>query len=266
MQIGIGIGTSMSLRRGVAFDPDAATYIAAVEAADEQELEPGVKQAIDGFVTGCKADGIWTAIKASCILAGARTLNGCLVPLKGTAPTNFNFVSADYNRITGLKGDGNTKYINTNRSAAADPRNSYHQVVGVRQRRTGSNNAGIIGAGLTATGTSHIYDGGTALSVALGVRNRTSSAVTTSGNATGPFIGAFRKSATNVVIRSEDASVSYTGTSQAPIDQDVVVFGRNLSVEYDGRLDFYSIGEDCDEAAFNNRYNALMTAISEALS
>jgi len=69
----------------------AGAYIAAVEAADGQALESGVKTAITNFVAGCRADGIWNAIKASCILAGARTLSGALVPLVGTAPTNFNF-------------------------------------------------------------------------------------------------------------------------------------------------------------------------------
>jgi hypothetical protein len=67
-------------------DPDAAAYITAVETADGQALEERTKIAIDNFVLGCKADGIWTAIKASCILSGARTLAGALVPLVGTAP------------------------------------------------------------------------------------------------------------------------------------------------------------------------------------
>jgi hypothetical protein len=74
-----------------ALDSDAAAYIAAVEAADGQSLEVDVKTAINNFIVGCKADGIWTALKASCILSGARTLSGALVPLVGTAPTNFNF-------------------------------------------------------------------------------------------------------------------------------------------------------------------------------
>jgi hypothetical protein len=69
-------------------------------------LEIGVQSAYNDFVVGCKADGIWDAIKASCILAGARTLSGSLTPLKGAAPTNFNFVSGDYNRKTGLVGNG----------------------------------------------------------------------------------------------------------------------------------------------------------------
>ena len=69
-------------------DPDAAVYVAAVEAADGQSLETATKVAIHSFVKGCKADGIWPSIKASCILAGARTLTGALIPLAGTAPTN----------------------------------------------------------------------------------------------------------------------------------------------------------------------------------
>ena len=94
-------------------DPDALAYLAAVAAADGTHVEVGVATAVDDFIKGCKADpsGIpgrsnWDAIKASCILCGARTLAGALVPLAGTAPTNNNFLPEDYNRETGLKGNG----------------------------------------------------------------------------------------------------------------------------------------------------------------
>jgi len=65
-------------------------------------------------VLGCKADGVWSAIKASCILAGARTLAGALVPLVGPDPNSFYFVAGNYNRKTGLKGNGSNQYIDTN--------------------------------------------------------------------------------------------------------------------------------------------------------
>jgi hypothetical protein len=111
-----------------ALDPDAKTYINAVEFADGQPLESAVRTAIDKFVRGCKADGIWDAIKASCVLAGARTLDGALVPLKGSAPTNNGpFVSGDYDRKTGLAGNGTTKFLNSNRNNNADPQNSNHK-------------------------------------------------------------------------------------------------------------------------------------------
>ena len=107
-------------------DSDAQTYILAVEAVDGQVLENNVRMAIDNFVKGCKNDSIWNSIKSCCILSGARTLDGALIPLKGTAPTNNNFISTDYDRKTGLKGNGSNKYLNTNRSANADPRNDKH--------------------------------------------------------------------------------------------------------------------------------------------
>lgn len=95
------------------FDPDAQAYINAVEAADGLPLEAEVKVAITRFVKGCKKDSTWDAIKACCILAGARTLYGALVPLIGPAPTSINFVPSDYSRTTGLKGDGLSKYLNS---------------------------------------------------------------------------------------------------------------------------------------------------------
>jgi hypothetical protein len=109
-------------------DADAVAYIAAVEAADGQALETATRMAINSFVKGCKADGIWPAIKASCILAGARTLTGALIPLVGSAPTNNGFIGigTDYVRKTGLVGNGSTKYLDSNRANNADPQNSNH--------------------------------------------------------------------------------------------------------------------------------------------
>ena len=44
-------------------DADALAYITAVETADGQALEEKTKIAIDNFVLGCKADGIWQPSK-----------------------------------------------------------------------------------------------------------------------------------------------------------------------------------------------------------
>jgi hypothetical protein len=67
-----------------AFDPDAAAYIAAVEAADGQALEEGVKQAMNTLVATLKSQvGLWDNIEIFAPLAGPRTLAGCMVPLKG---------------------------------------------------------------------------------------------------------------------------------------------------------------------------------------
>jgi hypothetical protein len=102
-------------------DPDALTYLAAVAAADGAPVEVGVATAVDDFFKGCKADGTFSALKAACILCGARTLAGALVPLAGDAPTNNNFVDADYNRETGLIGNGSTKYLDSSRATTTTP-------------------------------------------------------------------------------------------------------------------------------------------------
>jgi hypothetical protein len=92
-------------------NPIASAYIAAVEAADGASLESNVKTAIYNFVNGCMSDNIWSAIQNCCIMAGARTLAGALVPLKGIAPTNSGL--STYSRVLGPIGGG-ASYLNSN--------------------------------------------------------------------------------------------------------------------------------------------------------
>ena len=251
---------SLVWRSGFEFDEDASTYILAVEQADGQQLEPVVRYAINDFVLGCKQDGIWNAIKASCILAGARTLNGALVPLVGTAPTNFNFVSGDYNRKTGLVGNGSTKYLNSNRNNNADPQNSKHMsvyvtsaptltsaLIGVREGVSlESGSSQIIHVGATSSNfrvNSDSFDSnnnGIGIGLAAAVR-------------TGASSGLWRHSGTR--------SGSITIESQAPFSANISIFERSGSggnVPTNARLAFYSIGESLDLALLDARVTALI--------
>jgi hypothetical protein len=107
----LGAPRSVPMIDPYGYDADAARYIEAVERADGRRLELQVRSALATFIADLKKRGWYTAIKQSCILCGARTLAGALVPLKGDAPTNNNFVSGDYNRKSGLVGDRSTKYL-----------------------------------------------------------------------------------------------------------------------------------------------------------
>ena len=111
----------------VSLDSDALSYINNVEAVEGQQLESGVRQAISDFVAGCKSDGIWNSLVSCCILAGARTLNGALIPLVGTAPLNVNFIAGDYSR-TGLQG-GTSKYLNSNIADSSLPQDDFHMAI-----------------------------------------------------------------------------------------------------------------------------------------
>jgi cysteine synthase len=246
------------------YDPDAAAYIAAVEAADGQALETGVRDAINAFVLGCKADGIWNAIKASCILAGARTLAGALVPLVGTAPTNFNFVAGDYNRKTGLMGNGSTKYLNSNRNTNADPQNSYSTTVFASTAASPTTSIQVYIGGSGGSG-------GTTMATAsslLNGRNRTSTFSSASlPSSTIGFIGHSRSSNVNYTFRGNSSSTTVSDSSQTPADSATHVFAESASSNFrtNARLAFYSIGESLDLALLDARVTALVNALAVAI-
>jgi hypothetical protein len=248
------------------FDADAKTYIASVETADAQELEIGVKTAINNFVLGCKADGIWTALKASAILAGARTLSGALQPLTGTAPTNFNFVSGDYDRKTGLKGNGSTKYLDSNRANDADPQDSNHNAVYVTalDTVTGRGSA-LMAGGFTETGSNNLGYSSTEPNSFFRNRSASSAGVAGGQNETGIF-ATNRSTSSTYQYRFGGVTGTITETSETPDSSDVLVFSRSDGFATDARLSFYSIGESLDLAALDTRVSALMTAIDGAIT
>jgi hypothetical protein len=280
--MGLVISKGLTLRKGYigTDDPDAEAYIAAVEAADlaadptAQPLETATKVAIHSFVKGAKADGFWPAIKASCILAGARTLSGALVPLVGAAPTNFNFVSGDYNRKTGLVGNGSTKYLDSNRNNKADPLTNHHVSVHVTD------------AGNTTTSRSLIASrpGGSTLDdftdILFLADNR--AVYRSRNNQGGPGIVQAPAGSTlgfHGVARAMDPSFffyrranatfqSLEAPVQPPVDANFFVFARNATPPIsfaNARLAFYSIGESLDLALLDARVTDLINAFGAAI-
>ncbi len=259
-------------------DADAIAYVAAVEAADGQALEFGVGKAINDFIVGCKLDGTWNAIKASCILAGARTLSGALVPLVGTAPTNVGglFVQADYNRKTGLVGDGSAKYLDSNRNNNTDPQNSFHQSAYASSAPTSAASRFpiFIGAGDTESGTSSIGRLQNNGQLFARSQNGTAQIDLASGSSTG-FIAQSRNNSSSYLFRASGNSSAITASSQAPLSRNVFVFNTSALISgsvapgantySNARLAFYSIGESLDLALLDTRVSALITAIGAAI-
>jgi len=259
-------GAKLNLRQTwQPMDTDAAAYITAVETADTEPLEERTKIAIDNFVLGCKADGIWTAIKASCILAGARTLTGALVPLVGVAPTNNNFVSGDYNRKTGLVGNGSTKTLTTNRAENADPRDSVHVSVYQTEKFSasqyvlfGTDNSSSVGLYVgAATGENREFNG----------YNRNGTAILVTTSAAVGFAGHSRVNSSTVTYRAFSSASTVTRTSNASNSTNYQVFGaaNPTTGRGSGRLAFYSIGESLDLALLDARVSALITAFGVAI-
>jgi hypothetical protein len=252
-------------------DPDAAVYIAAVEAADEAEspgvgaLETATKVAIHSFVKGCKNDGIWPAIKASCILAGARTLTGALVPLVGSAPSNNGpFASGDYNRKTGLTPNGSTaKWLNSNYSNDANSRrNDNHQAIWVSQSQT---NVFALGTGSAVTGATTISfnsDG------AHSYRNMQATASAGSiARQDNRLVGSARSNSSNFTGYADNTTEPFTSGSDLAAAENIGIFRRSTTAGTEAttsRFAYYSLGNSLNLTHLSTRVSALITAIGAA--
>jgi hypothetical protein len=261
----------MFLARAIAasrrrFDLGAADYFARIVAAGSSISEPN-KAAVNAFVTGCKADGIWSAIKASCLLAGPDTLAGALVPLVGPAPTNFNFVAGDYNRVTGLKGNGSNKRLNSNRANNADPQNNRHIFTRVTDIGTSTAFKQVVGTATNGSGDVCDVLGLFLPNNQVSTRCRTTpgSSITLTSLETGSF--AINRISSNVYTMIF-GGVSYNIflNSETPTSDNVSIFDRSKSLPsnqaFDGRLSFYSIGESLDLAKLDARITTYMASIS----
>jgi hypothetical protein len=241
-------------------DPDAAVYVAAVEAADGQSLETATKVAIHSFVKGCKADGIWPAIKASCILAGARTLSGALVPLAGTAPTNNNFVAGDYNRKTGLKGNASNKWLTTASIYSSNVPDK-HAYVYCSEATTGGsyntilatqlNGAEILKNDSTSSFLMRPWGGSTARSLTNGIGG----------------LGIARNNSANGIQYTSTASANTVTAAFVETALVLNVFARTTTgtEATNPRIPFFSGGNFLDLALLDARVSALITAFAAAI-
>lgn len=264
--LGLGLGVQRQVSR---WDADALAYIAQVEVADGQALEPEVKLAMNRFVKQCKRDaspvaGVsnWQAMKATCLLAGARTLAGALVPLKGPAPTNYNFVSGDYNRATGMKGDGSTKYLATGYNNAADPDDNRHIAAFSSDRF----NFYLLGSGGTEAGMSQLlFVNAPPLTLYLRLLSGPWNYGPTVTQDYG-FAGMSRQPEVTDTIQwvLPDGEGSDTATpAAAAASLDVYVFRRLLGTSYsNSRIAFYSIGEAVDLISLRSAVNTYMEDIA----
>jgi len=269
---------------GFNYDTNASAYIDAVEVADGQALETATRYAINDFVIGCKNDGIWNAIKASCILAGARTLAGALVPLVGTAPTNFNFVSGDYNRETGLTGNASNKALRTGLLGNALSNTSHHMFFsGSGFETTGVPIVGRVAGGflqtsplsiltlvdLIAIGDNSVSPQSRYARSGTGDGASTSAGLTSSGTLT-----LSRTSSTSLTLYQNGSSAATDTTSTTPSLPAIGfgIFGRNDSgtiTNHTGcTMNFFSVGDGLSggqTSSLHARVTSLINAFAAAI-
>jgi hypothetical protein len=98
---------------GGGYDPDAQAMFDARAAVGNEPTEP-YKQAISDYVEEIKAiPGFWDDIIQLVVMAGATTINGACIAIKGNNLTPISMVNTDVNIKTGVKGNGTNKYFQT---------------------------------------------------------------------------------------------------------------------------------------------------------
>jgi len=232
------------------FSPAVSDYLANVELADNQSLEDGVYNAMGTFAEWRIPLG-----GACCLMTGPRTLAGALTPMVGPAPTNFNFVSGDYNRKTGLVGNGSTKYLSTNRNNNADPQDNNHNAVMITDFRANP----LMGTfDPTASGNNSL--GGS------GVRSRSSTTNAYTGPSLGgsTFLGISRSSSSEFSLRVLGETTAMVRASQSPQDSVLILYGSN-ALYTAARLSFYSIGESLDLALLDARVTTLINTLAAVI-
>jgi len=386
-------------------DPDAIDYLNRVAAADGASVEVGIAQAIDAFVRGCKADSAgyagdptrsnWDAIKAACIMCGARTLSGALVPLSvdygpelvdienlptplisdaGTSgewdaasrtmsnndpasdsrgsyprysfsyagsggkrwlvtgrltgdtanvnailfgtipvsynaatgefsgvvvaaggwleiqcrtdvarvfsvtieelsirqdrstPTAYNFTSSNYNRETGLVGDGSTKYLDSNRANNADGQDDKHLAVYSTSTQVGGN---VMFAGVASGGNAtRIYKQSVEAWLTYDGSTGAFSTPITNASLVG-LVGLTRSGSSSFSARIAGTAAGATTPSVAFGPLNHFVFGQNSSGSANSltssRLAFYSIGSSLSLSALDARVSTLVSQIAAAI-
>ena len=249
-----------------AIDADARAYISAVQQADGSKLEPKTAKAIDDFVIGLKADSMWTPLTHCCILAGAKTIAGICVPLKGTAPTSNAFVAADYDRKTGLVGStGNTKFLNANVNNNSFAQNDFHMAVEVHTTQTAGATLWMMGAGGDQTGASEIFSSGG------GYQFRNQAAASQGGPGTDTvtgLLGSTRSGSSTFTMRvGSSSSGAGSRASEAPFNGTIHVFRTSFysTLFSNARLRWYSLGANIDFALLRTRLITLYADLAAAI-
>jgi hypothetical protein len=267
-------------RRRLLYPAYVQDYLDRVTAADvaagnTSGLELGVTDGANTFIQDLVSDtylgvsgGVISqaasVIKASVPMAGARTRLGAMTPLVGPAPTSFNFGNNDYNRKTGLVGDGSTKYLNSNRNNNADPQNSNHICCLCCRSINSYIGAFVLALTLRASAVPSWVDIG--------------------GNGLYPLcINKWRNNLLRYLAQpvlfthQRSAAANFTHANQYnyrhskprlwnPFQRQYLCFAaKRGTVETNARLAFYSIGESLDLAILDARVTALINAYAAAI-
>ena len=203
------------------------------------------KQPLANYIDGLVALGgaYWNTMVSACIYVGVG-IQGITVPLREgmEIDTNVsnNFVAGDLNQLTGLKGDGATKYIDTGSSENAVGKDNIAMSVYVTEfnNTSGYNIIGSTGGGKTGILLANVNGDGVAWC-------RNGSATTFTPASEPNFCGVTRSSPSSFYLKNgNNTGIEITKASGLPaVASNVTVFAAAGGVTAtDNRIAAYTFG------------------------
>jgi hypothetical protein len=99
-------------------DADVSAYITSVYAAGST-ISQAAADLFTNFVTGLKADSLWSMINNMTVFMGPSSLSGAVKPLKGNGVTVTGYVSTDYAYNAGIHSSTSSKKLKDTKSLSS---------------------------------------------------------------------------------------------------------------------------------------------------
>ena len=172
-------------------------------------------------------------------------------------------MSGDYNRTTGLLGDGSTKYLSTNRLHSADGQNDHSRFVGVSVApsisvtRAYFGNGTLNGGGVTSSLTTDTVSFRPCIA---------SGSVNYSTASTAPgLIGYSRNGSTSTTLESSGGSTTTSLASTTPVAETISIFARGTATttaRSDARIYFWLAGDAITTSVLRSRLSTYFAALT----
>ena len=247
-----------------AFSAEAQDYFDRLDTAGDTTYTT-YKQPLANYIDSLVTLGgaYWDDLESAASFVGVG-IQGVTVPLKSTmtALTNNNFVAADLNTLTGLKGDASTKYIGTGIIDAGATQNDSSASCYVTSAATLTFDS-YLGSSESGTGTFKLLIGGSN-NTGFQCFNNTSNAGASTTPPTG-LIGMSRSASASYTGRVDDTNNAFARTSETPQGQELFVFATNSGSPLrhtNARLATYHAGSALDLATLEGLQDTLITEIA----
>ena len=240
-----------------AFSAEAQNYFSRLDAAGDTTYVD-YKQPLANYIDGLVALGgaYWNNMVSACSFVGVG-IQGITVPLRSgmTVPTNNNFVAADLDQLTGLVGDGSTKWMHTNTidsDVLQDDASLSCWVSDIGTQTT----ARFIGSSELQFNTNNPNTSG------LRMWSQSTTRDIPTGFTTNNFAGINRSTGTGYNYLVNGISGAFTRASLAPAGQPVSVFSSQTFGRSDVRLATYHFGPALNLATLEALQATLITEIA----